>query len=324
MEAMAEASGCPLSVSVQQPPNVPDRWREIQAWAAGAGSRGLDIWTQVAPRPIGLLLGCAASVHPFSACPAYAEVAHLDVAKRAAVLSNPDLRDRILGQHRKITAGLSTEGFAGQIMAGYDVMFKLDDPVDYDLRPETSLAAEAARSGRDPAELLYETLLEEDGSRLLYTPLFNFASGDLSAVRQMIRHERALFGLSDAGAHCRAICDASFTTSFLTLWARDRSDRLAIEEVVRRITRDTARHVGWLDRGALQVGMVADVNVIDLDELGCAPPRITADLPAGGTRLLQSAYGYRYTVKTGQVVFEGGEHTGQLPGGLLRGPKAAS
>src|SRR5579875_2560784 len=128
-----------------------------------------------------------------------------------------------------------------------------------------------------------------------------------------------MFGLSDAGAHCGFICDASMTTSYLTVWARDREDRLPIETVVHQITRRPAAHVGWLDRGVVAPGYLGDLNVIDLDGLGCRPPRLVRDLPAGGRRLLQDATGYRATVKRGVVTFAAGEATGETPGQLVRG-----
>ena len=237
------------------------------------------------------------------------------------VLGDPDRRARIIEEHGAIVAGLPEGGVARLVMGGFDAMFRLEDPVDYDIRPESSLAAQADRCGADAAGLVYDALLEEGGHRLLYLPLFNFVDGNLDAVRAMIEADRSLFGLSDGGAHCGAICDASFTTSYLTLWARDRPDRLPIERVVARISGATARHVGWHDRGTLLPGMLADINVLDLDALGCAPPRIVSDLPAGGSRLLQKAYGYRFTIKSGETTFVDGEHTGQLPGELLRGAR---
>jgi N-acyl-D-amino-acid deacylase len=131
----------------------------------------------------------------------------------------------------------------------------------------------------------------------------------------------SMFGLSDAGAHCGQICDGSMTTTYLSMWARDRRDRdgLPIESVVRQITRRPAEHLGWLDRGLVRPGYLADLNVIDLDGLGCAPPEIVADLPAGGRRLLQESKGYRWTIKSGTVTFEDGTPTGELPGQLVRG-----
>jgi N-acyl-D-aspartate/D-glutamate deacylase len=141
----------------------------------------------------------------------------------------------------------------------------------------------------------------------------------------MITSPNIVFGLSDAGAHCGAICDGSMPTSALTVWSRDRrgGERLSLESMVHQSTQRTAAHVGWLDRGVIAPGYVADLNVIDFEALGCAPPRIVADLPAGGRRLVQDAHGYQCTIKSGAVTFEDGEHTGALPGALLRGTRLA-
>jgi N-acyl-D-aspartate/D-glutamate deacylase len=218
------------------------------------------------------------------------------------------------------------EGIFKQITNGFEIAFEMSDPVDYQLDSSMSLAAEARRRGLDPASLVYDTLLQRDGKQLLYLPLFNFAHGDFGDIHEMITSPLSLFGLSDAGAHCGAICDASSTTSFLTVWARDRrgGEVLPIESVVHQITRRTAEHVGWLDRGLLAPGHLADVNVIELAALGCSPPRITHDLPAGGRRLVQDATGYRWTVKAGEVTFDDGVPTGARPGRLVRGTTVSS
>jgi N-acyl-D-amino-acid deacylase len=319
LEAMATAAGRPLSLSVQQPEWVPHRWQELQEWAATCAARGLDIWTQVAPRPIGILVGLTASVSPFSICPTYRSEAQLGLAERVARLRRPEVRVAIIGEYVDAFEGGSVPAMSRTLFGGYDRMFRLEDPVDYDLRPEKALGT-AAMTYEQGAAMMYDALLEDDGKRLLYVPMFNYASRNLDAVSGMLGSDRALFGLSDAGAHCRAISDGSFTTSFLTLWARDRAE-LPIEDVVRRITSATARHVGWHDRGVLRPGAVADINVIDLDTLGCAPPRVVADLPAGGSRLIQKAYGYEHTIKAGVETFTRGEHTGAFPGGLVRGAR---
>jgi N-acyl-D-aspartate/D-glutamate deacylase len=156
-------------------------------------------------------------------------------------------------------------------------------------------------------------------------PLYNFAHGNLDAVREMITSPAAMFGLSDAGAHCGQICDGSMTTSYLSMWARDAPGerRLPTETVVHQLTRRPAEHFGWLDRGLVAEGLLADLNVIDLGALACPPPQITSDLPAGGRRLLQAARGYRWTVKRGAVTFEDGAPTGELPGRLVRGSQSA-
>ncbi len=207
----------------------------------------------------------------------------------------------------------------------FDEMYVLDDPVDYDLDSRQSIGATARRLGVEPREYAYDVQLQREGRQLIYTPLFNFVDGNLAAVREMITSPVAMFGLSDGGAHCGAICDASMTTSYLTLWARDRNgdERLPIESVVHQLTSRPASHFGWLDRGVVAPGYLADLNVIDFEGLACAPPRIVTDLPAGGRRLLQAATGYRWTIKRGAVTFEDGLSTGQLPGRLLRGAQAA-
>ena len=316
--AMAATAQRPLSFSLLQPASAPDRWREIQKWAMTCQATGLEIKTQVAPRPIGILLGLEASVNPFARCPSYLEVSGYDLPQRVAALADPQRRERILREHTEVMARLEGEGRPILAMANFEAMFRLDDPVDYDLRAEKSIARMAA-PGTSPAAVAYDMLLERGGTQLLYVPVANFVEQNLSAVSEMIRADCALFGLSDAGAHCGAICDASFTTSFLTVWARDRSDRLPVEQVVRRITHDTARHMGWDDRGVLAPGMLADINVIDFENLGCSPPEIVHDLPAGGRRLVQRSYGYRHTIKSGQRTFEDSAPTGALPGKLLRG-----
>jgi N-acyl-D-aspartate/D-glutamate deacylase len=204
-------------------------------------------------------------------------------------------------------------------------MFRLTDPVDYELDADWSLGAEAARAGVDAAGVVYDALLEDDGQRLLYVPLFNFAHGNFDDIHEMISTPFALFGLSDAGAHCGAICDASFTTSSLVVWSRDRKrgPRVPVEWIVHAQTQRTASHVGWLDRGVVAPGYLADLNVIDFDALACPPPHVTRDLPAGGRRLMQGARGYRTTVKSGTVTFEDGAPTGELPGRVLRGAQSA-
>ena len=133
-----------------------------------------------------------------------------------------------------------------------------------------------------------------DGKQLIYAPLFNFVGGNLDVVHEMISSPVTMFGLSDAGAHCGQICDGSMTTSYMTLWARDREGRdgLPLESVVHQISQRPAAHFGWLDRGVVAPGFLADLNVIDLEHLECSSPEIATDLPAGGRRLLQSARGY--------------------------------
>ena len=230
IEAFARTSGRPLSFTVQQPYHAPDRWRYLFERVTAARAAGLDLKPQVATRPIGVLEGLEATANPFLFCPSYGPLQLLPLAERVAALRDPALRERILREHAELMAAVP-EGLLRQLSGGFDVMFRLTDPVDYELDPSDSLAAAAARAGVDAAALAYDTLLEEDGRRLLYIPLFNYAHHSFDDIAEMISAPFSLFGLSDAGAHCGAICDASMTTSSLTVWARDRKhgERLPLE-----------------------------------------------------------------------------------------------
>jgi N-acyl-D-aspartate/D-glutamate deacylase len=317
IRAMATVSGRPLSFTVQQSHELPERWRDLLGFATGALAAGLDVKAQVASRPIGVLLGLAATVNPFSRCPSYREVADLPLDQRLVALGDPALRSRILAEHA--TPGRGPGEFS---FSDLSAMYVLGDPVGYDLEPSRSVTALAAAAGEDPAAYVYRLLTAGDGGQLLYFPLFNFAGRTMDVVAEMVASPVALFGLSDAGAHCGAICDASMSTSALTLWGRSRDEGgLGLEGVVHHLTQRTAAHVGWADRGVVAPGYLADLNVIDLDALGCRPPTLAWDLPAGGRRLVQEATGYSWTVKSGVPTFCDGQQTGELPGRLVRGAR---
>lgn len=322
LEAFTRTSGRPLSFTMQQAYHSPERWRFQMDWVDRMVAAGLDVKAQVASRPIGVLLGLEASANPFAFCASMAELAIFDLPDRVAALRDPERKRRILAEHAELAAGLEP-GIVQQIICGFDVIFRLTDPVDYELDHEWSIASEARAAGVEPAEMVYDLLLERDGTQLLYLPLFNFAHGNFDDIHEMITAPNTLFGLSDAGAHCGAICDASMTTSSLAVWSRDRrgGEKVPVEAIVHGHTLRNARHMGWLDRGVVAPGYLADLNVVDLDRLACHPPTIVRDLPAGGRRLMQTAAGYRATVKSGAVTFVDGEHTGELPGALLRGTR---
>jgi N-acyl-D-aspartate/D-glutamate deacylase len=321
----ARASRRPVSYTVQQDLEAPERWRDLMTLAGTLQAEGLDVKAQVAPRPIGVLLGLEASANVFTPARAYGRIAGLPLAERIVALRDPERRQRILEGHATLTSG--ADAFAGYSFFGrFDDMYVLENPPNYDLDRSQSLGATARRLGLDPREYAYDMQLKRDGRQLIYAPLFNFVAGNLDVVHEMISSPVAMFGLSDAGAHCGQICDGSMTTSFMTLWARDRMDRdgLPIESVVHQMTQRPASHFGWLDRGVVAPGLLADLNVIDLENLECSSPEIATDLPAGGRRLLQAAKGYKWTIKRGSVTFEDDVPTGQLPGTLIRGAQAGS
>jgi N-acyl-D-aspartate/D-glutamate deacylase len=205
-------------------------------------------------------------------------------------------------------------------LADYSNLFPLGEVPDYEPAAETSIERMAAARGEDPAVLTLDLLAEKDGRNFLYSPFSNYADGNLDACREMLTHPDTLFGLGDGGAHVGLISDASFPTYFLSHWARDRSHgRMPVGQVVQRLTSNNAQAIGLADRGVVAEGMKADLNVIDFDHVRCEKPVMAYDLPAGGKRLLQGARGYRATIVSGQVTYRDGQHTGALPGHLVRG-----
>jgi N-acyl-D-aspartate/D-glutamate deacylase len=319
MASLASTTGRPLSMTVQQPQELPDRWREMGAWVDGEVGRGAPLKTQVAVRPIGILQGLTATAHPLMICPSFQEIMFRPLPEIVRALQEPERRSRLLVEHAEAVAKL--DGLALDIFGSFDKIFPMENPVNYEPKASDSIAARARAAGRPVVEFLIDLLCEDEGNRLLYKPLFNFSYGNLDDVREMLLRDNAVLGLSDAGAHCGAICDGSMSTTALALWTRDRHEegRLPIELMVHHLTQRTARHVGWLDRGVVAPGYLADLNVIDMKTLSAPPPRIVHDLPAGGRRLMQTATGYVHTIKRGVVTFTDGQHSGDLPGRLVRG-----
>ena len=314
--ALARQTRRPLSFTVQQPNHVPDRWRELFTAIRGWNAEGFDVKAQVGVRPIGTLLGHTASLNPFFFTPTYRSLLRLSLDERLAALRTTEVRAKILEEHPLHVP----PGTPGALANGFFNMYPLGDPPSYEPDPSTSIAATAKSRGIDVVEYLYDLLMTNEGRDLLYCPINNYSYTNLNDVREMMTFEYALFGLSDAGAHCNFICDGTMPTTAISHWTRDRpSDKLPIEFVVHGQTQRIARHIGWTDRGAVTPGLLADINVIDLDRLQLRAPRLVADLPAGGTRLMQKAEGYVATIKRGAVTFRDGEHTGALPGQVVRG-----
>ena len=206
----------------------------------------------------------------------------------------------------------------------WDRMFPFGDPPDYEPKPESSIAARAAREGRTPEEVAYDLLLQRDGREMLYLPVTNFAAGNLDVVREMIAAPNTLIGLGDGGAHVGIMCDATATSYTLTHWTRDRGGSLfPVAWAIKRLAADNAAAIGLNDRGVLKVGMKADINILDYDNMRLRSPEVVYDLPAGGKRLVQRTDGFDATIVSGAVVYRHGEPTAALPGRLVRGAREA-
>ncbi|BAM86629.1 putative N-acyl-D-amino-acid deacylase family protein [Bradyrhizobium oligotrophicum S58] len=320
MLRIADQTKCPISFSVTQNDRAPQRWRQTMAEINAAAARGLSVTAQIAARPVGLLLGLELSRNPLQTHPSYQAIAHLPLAERVARMRDPLVRAAILGEQASATDDPLF------FKPNYDKMYLLGDPPDYEQPPEQSLGAQARARGCRPEEMAYDAMLTDGGRGMLYVPFLNYADGNLDATYEMLRDPRSVPGLSDGGAHCGIICDASFPTYLLTHWTRDRKrgDKLSIPFVVAAQSRKTALSVGLDDRGLIAPGYKADVNVIDYDRLHLHPPKVHYDLPVGGRRLMQEVDGYDATIVSGVVTRRHGEATGARPGRLVRGARAGA
>ena len=291
--------------------------------------KGMDIRPQIAGRPTGVLHGLTSNFHIFLASPTWkSELENLSVEEKVAAMARPEIRAALLAEDSPLIRAATSAPVGGQV-AGLDGLlwriFPLGERPNYEPDREGSVAGMAEAAGVSPVEMMYDLLLRDGGRELFYQPLGGYQTYNFDFFRKNMQHPNVLFGLSDGGAHCGVIADAGMPTFILTHWARDRvkGEQFPLEFLVRKLTSDTARAYGLNDRGRLEPGLLADLNVIDFEALRLFRPEAVYDLPAGGRRLVQRAEGYRYTIKSGQVTFEDGQHTGALPGGLVRGGREA-
>jgi len=327
MKALARETGRIVTFNLQQVDENPKLYLEALRKLDEARAEGVtNLRGQFSGRPVGVLMGWETSVHPFLGHPEYVKLAYLPIDARLRELRKPEVRARLLAGGEIRTDGLPSEApippvFLQFLVASTRKMYPMGGGHDYEPDPSDSIAGRAEATGRSPADLVYDALMDQSGRGLLYFPLFGYAEGSFDAILETMRHPQTGLSLADGGAHCGAICDAGTPTFMLMHWVRDRTrgERLPLEFVVRRQTLDTAHQYGLRDRGVLAPGLKGDVNVIDLEGLSLTSPEMRYDLPAGGRRLYQGASGYRATIVSGETIFENGEPTGRLPGRLVRG-----
>ena len=317
LEAIAMHVRRPLSFTVQQSDESPGRFRDLLSAIARWREAGADVSGQVAVRPLGVVAGLTSTVNPLRCSATYRELASLPLVERVAKMVQPEVRQKILAEHQ----AFEPSSFSAMMHSGYDRMYPMDRFPNYEPTPVDSLAGFAQRNGHGGNEEMYDFFTADGGRNLVYVPFMNYAGGNLDDVAEMIDSPVTLSGLSDAGAHCNTLSDGTMPTTAISHWTRDREEgrRFTLEHMVHRQTQATASHVGWNDRGVVAPGYLADLNVFDHATINAEAPELVADLPAGGTRLVQRSVGYAATIKRGVVTAENGELTGEHPGSLQRG-----
>jgi N-acyl-D-aspartate/D-glutamate deacylase len=317
LRRVVQKSGRPalFSLSQRHEKERSNVWKELLGYAGDAIKDGHSIRPVFPPRAIGILLGLEGSQNPFSGTPTYKSIASKPLPERVKAMQDPAVRAKILSEDPLVG---STFPLIRRL--SYTRMFRFGNPPNYLPKEADSIAAVAAREGRTAPEIAYDVLIEDGGRNFLYTPIVNYYDYNLSAAEAMLADQNAIMGLGDGGAHVGFILDAGFPTWLLTYWGRER-ERFPVEELVRRLTSDTASAAGLGDRGVIAVGKKADLNVINYDRLAFGRPYVTYDLPAGGKRLLQKANGYDATIVSGIVTYRDGTATGALPGQLIKGQR---
>lgn len=311
----------PVVFSSVQLPMAPDQWRDVLTTADKHNANGARLAPMVAPRPVTFLTSLR-TYHMFMLRPTYMKLAGLGHGARLAELRKPEIKAAILaetdvpGQSENPMENSLPSFFAD----GLSAIYPMYPGFNYEPQREDSLKARARAAGRDPHEFTYDFLLEQEGTVVAAFLASNFALGNLDCCHEMLSHPSTVTGLSDAGAHVRFISDMASATYALSHWTRDRSrgERLPIELVVQKMTQRPAQLFGLHDRGTLEVGARADLNIIDYDNLREHMPFLRADLPAGGSRFLQLSSGYLATYVAGVQTRDRDHDTGERPGRLVR------
>lgn len=318
---VAGVSGRPCTFTLVQNGNRPDQWRNCLQIVERANAEGLRIRPQIASRPIGFVTSLQ-SYHMFMRRRTYLKLADLPIEKRLAEMRKAEVKAAILADDDvPPDQPGSMANVYGLLAMAAPMMFPIELPINYEPDPASNMAARAAAAGQEVAETMYDYLVAGNGDQFAILLGANFVDGTFSVMEEMIAHPDTTIGLSDAGAHVNLIFDAVGPTYQLTHWVRDRSKgkRFPIELMVRKQTQTNADLFGLHDRGALRAGLKADINLIDLDRLNLGKLEVRHDLPAGGSRILQSAEGYISTFVAGVKTRENDQDTGARPGRVIRG-----
>jgi N-acyl-D-aspartate/D-glutamate deacylase len=319
---LGQQSGIPLTFLAMQQGVEPDHWKPWFERVHAANEHGAHIRPQVASRCFGVLMGLQSRLNPFRYRAAYQSIAELPLAERVAAMRQPEVRRAILADRPDHRGPFAMDQIGRR---AFDRLFPLGTALDYEPTTDTSVGAVARREGRDPWEVGYETLLESEGREFLLLPLLNYGNDSYDGLAEMMSDPMTVQGLGDGGAHVGLVCDASMTTYLISYWTRDRTrgKRLDLETAVRRLTHDPAELYRLGDRGVIEPGRKADLNVIDYERLRLLQPEQISDLPGGAGRLIQRSEGYVSTLVDGEEVLANGELTDARPGRLIRGPQLA-
>ena len=305
---LAVESGVPQTWGMFSVRAAPDLWRpyfDLLDETAAAGGR---MFAQVHSRALSSLLSFESNT-PFDTWEYWSDFRQLPLAEQAAKMRNPEIKAKLIEVASREYTGPRVVGAEAR-PPEWDYIYPMDDMV-YD---KPSMAQLAQAKGVHPVELMIDMALERDLKMFFRQPI---ANEDQSQVLDMMKHPRSVITFSDSGAHVSQIMDSSLQTHLLSYWVREKQ-AMTLEEAVKQITYNTATMWGLHDRGLVREGMAADLVVFDADTIGARMPDVVHDLPAGAKRLKQTADGILNTVVNGEILLTNNEHSGVVPGRLLR------
>ena len=321
MGQLSREYGVPVTYTALQSPIKAMPFDDMLQNMREENAKGANIVAQVSMRATGLILGFQASLHPFTAKASWMAIAQQPWEEQWAALNDPEFRARLIAEPNEILDP-DLQIIIEMLSSAFNMLYAMGPDFNYEPSAEESIESLAKAAGVAPVEYAYDLLLSNEGTGFIYFPLLNWADGNYNFLEDPLHSDDCVNSLSDGGAHCGTICDAAASTYMLQYWVRDRQGRrLSLEYAIQRQCRDTARLYGLNDRGVIESGFLADLNIIDMDAIKLGEPWVADDLPAGGKRLLQKAEGYVATIKSGVVTFEDGVMQGPTPGGLIRGPQ---
>ena len=313
LKALAVDTGVPVTFGMFSSRRAPNYWRRYFALAEETAAAGGRMFVQVHSRSLNLLLSFETHL-PFDRLPAWHEIRRLPLSEQEAALRNPELRRKLVEAARERPESAERGVGAEARTANFKWIFPLDKPTP----PYRSIAQIADELKKDPVDVIIDLALEKHLKQFFLQTLVNENQDD---VLEMMRHPRSVVTFSDSGAHVSQIMDSSLQTHVLSHWVRERQ-ALTLEDAVRTLSFVPAYHWGLTGRGLLREGNFADVIVFDPETIAPKLPELVYDLPAGARRLKQKSTGLLATVVNGEVVLRNNEHTGALPGKLMRGPLA--
>ena len=300
----------------------PKLWKHVLETVDGYNKSGTRLHPQVSSRPIGVVTSLQ-SYHLFQRRETYLKMAHLPFDKILAEMRKPEVRAAILADkdipHEY--QGSMTAGVHLLLQAAFERLYEIETPVDYEPTKDKCFEARAKAAGQSQQEFMYDFLIGGDGRRFAIVLGSNYYENSHDCLHEMILNKHTVTGLSDAGAHVNMIFDGVAGTYQMMHWARDRKrgPLIPLEQLIFKQTYNNANLYGLTDRGSIEIGKRADINVVDHERLNLGPLQVFNDLPAGGNRILQSSVGYIATLVNGIQTRSHDMDTGSRPGRLIRG-----